>query len=115
MWVNGDAAFQLGLAPVRSPKLRERQEEALLRREAVDGFSFRRIFGKRTLQSFVGDAGAAEVSDIFAERQLAVHFQTRQRFVAAVLINDFLRAPVELLPVLIRPPIIEIALGVVLP
>src|SRR6185369_15417738 len=95
MRVHRDAAPQFGFAPVGSPELRQGQKETLLRREAVDALSFGWIFRQRALQRFIGDARATEVSDVFAERQLAVDSQTGQRFVTAILIDYFLRATIE--------------------
>ena len=70
--------------------------------------------GKSALQRVERDAGAAEVGDVFAERQLAVDFEARQCFVRAVLIDDLLRARLKLFCVFVRPPFVQVAVGVIL-
>ena len=66
------------------------------------------------MQRVERDAGAAQVSDVFAERQLAVDFEARQCFVRAVLIDDLLRARLKLFCVFVSPPFVQVAVGVVL-
>src|SRR5207249_5596626 len=99
------------LAHVGAPHLRPREEEALLGREPVDELAL--LAGKRALERLVGEARAAEVGDVLAERELAVHFHSGQRLVAVELLDDFLRTRLELRGILRRPPVREVALRVV--
>ena len=48
-------------------------------------FALRRVFGQRALQRLVSDADPAEIRDVFAQCQLAVHVQARQRLERVVL------------------------------
>ena len=78
-----------------APDLREGDEKALLGREAVDPLSLGGIFGERTLQALRRRCSAAEVGDVFAQRQFAIDMETGQSLVAVVLFDDFLSARLE--------------------
>ena len=67
MRVGGDADALCFTAHLRAPQLREGEEIALFRREAID-LGRRRLVVERFLQSQVGDLEAAQVGDILAER-----------------------------------------------
>src|SRR5437899_8650627 len=107
MRVGGNKAPRLLFARVRAPELREREEEPLLRREAIDHLTLGRVLGQRALQGFVSDGNAAEVRDVFAERQLAVDLEAGERFIGTVLIHQLLRARLELFRVRLRPPVLQ--------
>src|SRR5260221_6506070 len=78
--IGGKLLAQGILAHVGAPHLRPREEEALLGREPVDELFL--LAGDRALERFVGEARAAEIGDVLAEGQLAVHFHPGQRLVA---------------------------------
>src|SRR6267378_1230607 len=77
MGIDDDPLTKLVLADVRAPHLRPREEEALLGREPVDELPL--LAGERALQGLEGEARAAEVGDVLAEGQLAVHFHPGER------------------------------------
>src|ERR1700750_3182252 len=60
----------------------------------------------------VAEAPSANVSDIFAEGQLAVHMQIINRDEAVVLLYDAVGACLELLFVHGRPPFAEVAVTI---
>ncbi len=68
---------------------------------------------QRALQRVVSGEDAAEVGDVLAERQLAVHVDRVDLDVAVELIDDLLRFFRELERVGRRPPIAQVSLRVV--
>src|SRR6266571_2697234 len=76
--IGGQAHFLVFIPNFLSPDRGERQEEALLRREAVDLFiPLLGMFVERLLQRSVGEFHSADVRDVFALGQLAVYMQAR--------------------------------------
>ena len=94
---------------LRAPALRERQEEALLGREAV---AFVRGVSDRDPEGIPRDLEAAEVGDVLAERQLAVDVEIVDRHVRIELLDELGGARIEVLAILAGPPVAKIALGV---
>ena len=89
MRVGVEMQFQIFVALLGFPNRSERQEETLLRRQAVDFFlAFLRIFIERFLQCGIGELHAAQIGDVFALSQLTVDVQTRQRLVFVELPYD---------------------------
>src|SRR6267154_5352583 len=78
--IDGDLLAQRVLADVGAPHLRPREEEALLGGEAVDELLL--LAGQGALERFQGEARAAQVGDVFPERELAVDLHPGQGFVA---------------------------------
>ena len=70
--------------------------------------------GQFVLEGHVRDGQPAEVGDAFAEHQLAVFVQIVRDDVAVELLFDAGGARLEILEVLGRPPVAQVALGVVL-
>src|SRR5579864_4895939 len=104
------------VANLRSPNSREREEEALLRRKAVDLLiALLGMFIERLLQCGISDLHSAYVRDVFALGQFAIDVQTRQSFVFVVLIDYRLAALFVSVGGFFRPPIGQIADLVVLP
>src|SRR5689334_18821762 len=95
---------------LRAPALREREKEALRRREAVA--LFRRLIARSELECVPCDLEAAEIGDVFAEREFAVDMQIVDRHVGVELLHQFLCARVELLAVGAGPPVAQVAFGI---
>ena len=72
-------------------------------------------FVERLLQRGVSEFHSADVRDVFALGQFAIHVQARQRFVFVVLIDDRFAALLVFVGRFLRPPIGQIADLVVLP
>ena len=89
------------------PDLRVAEKEALLRREAIDvrrpRFSLHRFLKRR-----VSNRQPAKISNALAGYELAFLMQARLHFVAVELIDDALRARLELRQVFACPPILEV-------
>src|ERR1035441_407581 len=100
------------LARLVPPDRREREEETLFGREAVDRRAGLPL--ERLLERLVGDLDAAEVADVLAERELAVDGLVGERPVAVELLHDERRAGVVGLPVIGLPPVLEVPIRVVL-
>src|SRR5205807_8775730 len=100
----------LFIADFLAPDCRERQEEPLFRREAVDLFvSFFGVFLERFLQRSIRELDSADVGDVLALSERPIYVQAWQRFVFVVLINNRLRALLEFFAGLSRPPIWQIS------
>src|SRR5437773_10221556 len=95
------------------PDLGPTKKEPLFGRKSVDQRRFRFGF-QRVHQCRVGDIQTSEIGDILAEGQLSVDVQTSQNLIAVKLVYDARGPLVKILPVLGRPPRIEIAFGVIL-
>ena len=84
--VDHHAAANLGLADFGAPRLANRHEELLVFIEAV-GF----LHGIGSLAQIAicaeGQLDAAHVGDVFAEGELAIEIQARQRFESTVVID----------------------------
>src|SRR5437868_4824173 len=93
------------------PDLRPPQEETLLRREARDCRRARLAF-ERLLVSPVGDGQPAEVCDRLADDELALLVQPRLDLECVELLHHAVSPRVELLVVLISPPLRKVAVGV---
>ncbi len=112
--------FDLQLQELRPgflpPALRVGDEEALRRGQPGDlAIAFRGgKLGQPLLQGRVGDLQPAEIGDVLALGQLAVDRRVAN-LEAIELLDDFFTALLEALHVLLGPPILEIALRVVLP
>src|ERR1700730_18101567 len=93
-----------------TPHLGPSEEEALLRREAVD------IFRAFALDGFlvcsISDGQASEVADALAEHELAVLVQAGLHFVAIELIHHAVPTLSEVLAVVRRPPLVQVAFAV---
>src|ERR1035437_5458081 len=101
--VGGHLQAQRLLAIVGAPHLAERKEEALLRREAV------RLLGRApdgVHQRLECHAHAAVVRRVFAQGELAVDVCSGRHREAGVFIVDAGRAPLELLGIGGRPPVL---------
>ena len=72
------------IARLAAPALAVTDKEALVGREAVYGLE-RLAFGV-VLPGFVGEQKAAEISDIFAQREFAVDFNVVDHGIGGVLI-----------------------------
>ena len=90
--------------------LRVADEEALLGREAVAALGSGA--GRLGFPGEPREHEAAQVGDVLAFGQLAVDLDVVDDGVPRVLVDDALRAVVELPRVLLRPPVLEIALRV---
>ena len=89
MRVGVEPQLQILIPLFRFPDRGERQKETLLGREAVDFLrACAGIFIERLLQCRIGELDSAQVGDVFALSQLAIHMQSRQRLVFAVLLHD---------------------------
>ena len=110
MRVGVDLQLQRLGAVRAAPGLRPRQEEALVRGEAVDLLALLRLLGH--VECVERDEQAAEIADVLAERQLTVHVQVVDGDVAVVLLHELRRALLEQLAVLVGPPADVIALRV---
>src|ERR1700746_2235324 len=98
MWIGGQAKFLVFIPNFLSPDRSERQEETLLRREAIDLFvPLLGMLVERLLQRSVGEFHSADVRDVFALCELAIHVQARQRLVFVVLLHDRSRALLKFL------------------
>src|SRR5512134_1084449 len=104
----------LRLGPDRiAAELAPADEELLLRREAVDDRL--RSLALAGLQVAVErDLGPGQVADRLAQHQLAVVVHARLDEVALELLDHTLPAGLELLQVLVGPPVLQPALRVVL-
>ena len=75
-------------------------------------FALERLAGDRLLPRLPGEDRPAEIGDVLAQRQLAVDLEVVDDRVLRVLVGHALRTRDELLRVLLRPPVLEIAGGV---
>ena len=113
MRIDVEQDFEALVARVAPPDSRPAQEEALLRRIAVDLLrGCLRILFQRCLQGVVGDRQSAQVGNVLAERELAVDVLAGQRFVGVELFDEDGRASLEGLLVLVGPPVGVVADGV---
>src|SRR6266851_9821249 len=103
-----DAA--VGLAGVLAGPLGEADEEALVGGEAVYGLKIGG-FG-RLLPGDVGDEGSAEVGYVFSAGELAVDVDVVDDDVGGELVAEAVDAVLEAFGVVLRPPVLEVALGV---
>src|SRR5207248_1981996 len=99
------------LALLFLPRLGVSDEEALIAGQTLD---HRRLtmLGRVLLVRGVGVLDTRKVTDILAERQLAVKREVRERFEAVVLRNERIGLRCEGLCCLGGPPIAQLALGV---
>src|SRR5438552_15384121 len=100
----------LGLGDVLAPHVGEAEEEALLRREALDGRALLAL--ERLLQRAEGHAGAAVVRGVLAQGEAAVQVDVAVDGVLhahepVVLLGDAVRALLERGEVLRRPPFLD--------
>ena len=100
-------------AHVFAGPLTEADEEALLGREAVD--IWRRHTGVGLLPGDIGQDLSTQVSNVFTNGQLAVQPNVVDHGVFSILIDDALRLRGKTLGILLGPPILQVAVGVVLP
>ena len=99
-----------GIRAVLAPDVRPAQEETLLRGQAVNRW---RLFpGHRADQRHVRDPHSTVVGGVLAQGQLAVELQIVHRHEAAVLVLGALGALFELLLVVGRPPVAQVAVRV---
>ena len=94
-------------------ELAPRDEELLIRREAVD-VGQRRLALLRDLERTIGDPRTGEIPDRLPGDELALVVDPRRRLVRVELAHDAGRLLLELLEVLVRPPVLQPALRVVL-
>ena len=89
-------------------------EESLLRREAVAHrlLRFLRHRGHLGLPCHPAQDQAAQVGDVLAQRELAVDLDVVDDRVLRVLVDDALRALFERLRILLRPPVLQVTVGV---
>src|SRR6185503_18365356 len=98
------------LAPLRAPGLAVAEEKPLRSRVAVN---HRRLGAvQRVDVGAVGDRGAREVADVLAERELAVYVEPGQRLERRVLLYEARGLRLELVVVLGRPPVAQVAVAV---
>jgi hypothetical protein len=90
-------------ALVLARPLRKTDEEPLLGSEAVPRLERHALRG--FLPGGPGEDRAPEVGDVLARRQFSVDLDVVDDDIARVLIADAVRALLELLPVLLRPPV----------
>ena len=89
MGIGVKAQFQIFIALLGLPNRRERQEETLLRRQAVDLLlTLLRILIERLLQCRICELHTADVGDVLPLSQLAIDMQTGQRLVFIELPYD---------------------------
>src|SRR5690606_12029166 len=93
-----------------APCLRPAHEETLFAGEAVD--DRRRPAGERQLPRLMRDRQAAEIADVLAQCELAVHLQAGQRAVLIELIDEQLSPLLELRLVSGLPPVAEFSVAV---
>ena len=93
--------------------LREADEEALIRREAVDRLQLL-VLG-RMLPRHVRDQRAAQVGNVFPAGELAVDVDVVDDDVGRKLVAQAVDALFEVLRILLRPPVLQVAFGVELP
>src|SRR5216683_1301115 len=109
-----DAA--VGLAGVLAGPLGEADEEALVGGEAV--YRFEAVAGLkiggfgRLLPGDVGDEGSAEVGYVLSAGELAVDVDVVDDYVGGELVAEAVDAVLEAFGVVLRPPVLEVALGV---
>src|ERR1043165_648518 len=88
------------------------EEEALLRRPTVD---LRARFAlERLLQRLERDLDPAEIRNVFALGQLALELHAVEPGLTVELLHDSGRARLVALGALRRPPVDEVALGIIL-
>src|SRR5207237_10935148 len=75
--VRGHDHAQVLVAVLVAPFLRRADEEPLLAGEPID--DRRRLAVERRLVGLEGDRKAAEIPDVLAEREIALHMEARQR------------------------------------
>ena len=96
-----------------APHLREAQEKALVGGESVT--RRRLLTGEVILERHVGEAHAAVIGRVLAERELAVDVDVVDDREAAVFVHDARGTLVEGFRVGRRPPVAQIAFGIELP
>src|SRR5580704_491928 len=111
MWIGiGHQAFVLGPI-VRAPDLNPSQKKALLGSEAVlvrrTGLAFQRF-----LISGIGNRDTSKVCDAFAEDKLAIFVQVAVHDVAVELRFNARGTFLEILQIVGRPPVLQIAVAV---
>jgi len=112
MHVGKELRGQAFVAGVVLPAQGVAQKVALGGREAVDFLAFLVLLG--FFEGIEADDDAAEVGDVFAGRGLAVDVQRIEQGVAVELLHDAVHALVEALAVGLAPPLVQVAVGVVL-
>src|ERR1700693_4940674 len=97
-----------------APHPSESQEEALLWRVAVDLLTLFPSFvgGDHALERRQGDARAAIVGSVLAQCKTAVQLEVVYGNEVRVLVRHATGALLEFLAVLLRPPIVQIALRI---
>ena len=100
-------------ALVAAGPLRHADKEALVRREALDGFQI--LTFRRVLPGHIRQESPAQIGDVLAERELAVDLDVVDNRKSRVLVGNAFRALLELLRVLSGPPVLQVAFGVELP
>src|ERR1700675_708944 len=95
---------------IRTPHLGPSEEEALLRREAVD--IFRAVALDGFLVCSISDGQASKVANALTEHELAVLVQAGLHFVAIELVHHAVAALSEVLAVVRRPPLVQVAFAV---
>src|SRR4051794_16129816 len=96
-----------------SPELPPGNEELLLRGEAVNRRN-RRLAALRDLKCAIRDSGARQIADAFAEHEPAVVVDSWFDEIAVELPGNARGPRPKLLEILIGPPVVQTALGVVL-
>ena len=89
---------------------REAEEKAFVGRESV--YVLLLLSFLRTLECVVGDNDAAQIRDVLAEREFAVHVHIVYGDEAVVLLLQNLCALFEAFRILFRPPLFQIPLFV---
>ena len=108
--IGEDCVAQRLVAVLSAPGLCKAQEEALVWCEPVQ--CLRLLALQRQLIRVVGGGQAGHVGDVLAQGELAVDRQILERFVAAELCGQRVAGGLELLQVLRRPPVVQLAMFV---
>src|SRR4051794_21812884 len=112
MWIDCETHLLVLIADLPAPYRGVGEEEPLIRRQPVD--LLLRFSSGRFLERRIRDFQSANVGNIFALRQLTIHMHPRKRLVFRVLLYDRTGAFLKLLCRIRRPPVAQIALGIVL-
>ncbi len=107
MAVGQDPLPEVGVAELAAPGLRVADEEPLVAGQSAD--DGRRLAMQRQLPGVIGGGQAGDVGDVLAQRLGPVHVHVRERAIGVELGRQLRRRGLEVIEVLGRPPVQELA------